>query len=122
MMEKVKRSIFSAKLNHFSPDDFSEEEQMIKSTVKQFVENKVYPQLLEMEAHNYAVISALLRESGELGLVEADVSEECCGINMWKKTSGLIAEEMGYGSGFGVSFNIHAGVGVSTYIYFGTEE
>ena len=33
MMEKVKRSIFSEKLNHFSPDDFSEEEKLIKSTV-----------------------------------------------------------------------------------------
>src|SRR5690625_4020121 len=121
MMEKVKRSIFSEKLNHFSPEDFSEEEKMIKSTVKQFVENKVYPQLPEMEAHNYDVISALFKETGELGLLGADVSEEDGGINMGKKTSGLIAEEMGHGSSFGVSFNIHTGVGVSPYIYFGTE-
>src|SRR5690625_5533614 len=76
MMEKVKRSIFSENLNHFSPDDFSEEEKMIKSTVKQFVENKVYPQLPEMEAHNYDVIRSLFKESGELGLLGADVSEE----------------------------------------------
>src|SRR5699024_3494241 len=122
MMEKVKRSIFSENLNHFSPDDFSEEEKMIKSTVKQFVENKVYPQLPEMEAHNYDVIRSLFKESGELGLLGADVSEEYGGINMGKKTSGLIAEEMGHGSSFGVSFNIHTGVGVSPYIYFGTEE
>src|SRR5690625_5502758 len=66
MMVKVKRSIFSENLNHFSPDDFSEEEKMIKSTVKQFVENKVYPQLPEMEAHNYDVIRSLFKESGEL--------------------------------------------------------
>src|SRR5690625_7955976 len=41
---------------------------------------------------------------------------------MGKKTSGLIAEELGHGGSFGVSFNIHTGVGVSPYIYFGTEE
>src|SRR5699024_5855286 len=84
--------------------------------------NKVYPQLPGMEAHNYDVIRSLFKESGELGLLGADVSEEYGGINMGKKTYGLIAEEMGHGSRFGVSFNIHTGVGVYPYIYFGTEE
>src|SRR5699024_12353826 len=107
MMEKVKRSIFSEKLNHFSPDDFSEEEKMIKSTVKQFVENKVYPQLPEMEAHNYDVIRSLFKEYGEIRLLGADVSEEYGGINMGQKTSVLIAEATGHGSSTAVSLNIH---------------
>src|SRR5699024_11219060 len=102
----------------FSPDDFSEEEKMIKSTVKQFVENKVYPQLPEMEAHNYDVIRSLFKESGELGLLGADVSEEYGGINMGKKTSGLIAEEMGHGSRFCVFFNFNKGIELYTYYYF----
>ncbi|HLR60373.1 MAG TPA: acyl-CoA dehydrogenase family protein [Pseudogracilibacillus sp.] len=121
-MEKVKRKVFSENINKFSPDHFNEEEKMIKSTVKQFVENQVYPELPKMEAHDYSIIRSLFKSAGDLGLLGADVSEDYGGINMGKKISGLIAEEMGHGSSFGVSFNIHTGVGVSPYIYFGTEE
>lgn len=121
-MVKVKRNLFSEKVNEFSPEHFNEEEKMIKSTVKQFVGNQIYPKLPEMEAHNYDVIRSLFKGSGDLGLLGADVGEDYGGINMGKKISGLIAEEMGHGSSFGVSFNIHTGVGVSPYVYFGTEE
>ncbi len=121
-MSKPIRNLFSEEMNQFSPNHFTEEEKMIKSTVKMFVEEQVYPKLTEMEAHNYDVIRSLFKEAGSLGLLGADVKEEYDGINMGKKISGLIAEEMGHGSSFGVSFNIHTGVGVSPYAYFGTEE
>lgn len=121
-MSKPIRKLFSEETMKFSPNYFNEEEKMIKSTVKQFVENKVYPQLTEMEAHNYDVIRSLFTGAGDLGLLGADVKADYGGIDMGKKISGLIAEEMGHGSSFGVSFNIHTGVGVSPYVYFGTEE
>lgn len=121
-MSKSKRSLFSEEATNFSPNHFNDEEKMIKSTVKQFVANQVYPQLSEMEAHNYDVIRKLFTEAGDLGLLGADVKGDYGGIEMGKKISGLIAEEMGHGSSFGVSFNIHTGVGVSPYAYFGTEE
>src|SRR5699024_12844980 len=121
-MEKVKRKVFSENINKFSPDHFNEEEKMIKSTVKQFVENQVYPELPKMEAHDYSIIRTLFKSAGDLGLLGADVSEDYGGINMGKKISGFIDEEMCYGRSFGDSFNIHIGVSVSLFIYLYTDQ
>lgn len=109
-------------LKQYCPDDFSEEEIMIEKTVEGFVADQVIPQLEAMEANDYDVIKKLFNEAGELGLLGADVPEVYGGLEMGKKTSGLIAEKMGYGSSFGVSFNIHTGVGTFPYVYFGTKE
>lgn len=51
-----------------------------------------------------------------------EVPEEYGGLSLNKKLSGLVAEKMGAGGSFSVSFNIHAGVGTLPYIYYGTEE
>src|SRR5699024_7626721 len=112
----------SENINKFSPDHFNEEEKMIKSTVKQFVENQVYPELPKMEAHDYSIIRSLFKSAGDLGLLVADVSEDDGGIYIGKKISGLIAKAMVHVCSSGVSSNIHTEVGVSPYIYIGTEE
>ncbi|MFP3490818.1 acyl-CoA dehydrogenase family protein, partial [Staphylococcus sp. SIMBA_130] len=64
----------------------------------------------------------LFRDAGDLGLLGADVPELYDGMELGKKTAGLVAERMGYGASFSVSFNIHTGVGTLPYVYFGTPE
>ena len=108
--------------SNFSPEHFSEEEKLIKQTVSQFVENKVIPNLENLEAYKYDYSRDLFKEAGQLGLLGAEVPMVYGGMEMSKKVSGIIAEGLGFGSSFGVSFNIHTGVGVLPYVYFGTEE
>src|SRR5690625_3754501 len=90
--------------------------------VEQFVEEQVMPKIGAMEEHNYEVSLDLFKVSGELGLLGADVPSAHGGLDLGKKTSGLVAEKMGYGASFSVGFNIHTGVGTLPYVYFGTED
>ncbi|HLR68642.1 acyl-CoA dehydrogenase family protein [Virgibacillus alimentarius] len=112
----------TSNIEEYSPDQFNEEEILIKQTVEQFVDEKVLPQLDAMEAYDYDVTKSLFKEAGELGLLGADIPDAFGGLQLGKKISGLIAEKMGYASSFSVSFNIHTGVGILPYVYFGTTE
>ncbi|PPA93900.1 acyl-CoA dehydrogenase family protein [Brevibacillus laterosporus] len=110
--------------NHsfFSPEDFKDEEELISRTTEQFVKNDIIPKLESIEQHDYNVTRKLFAQVGELGLLGVDVPEAYGGVSLGKKVSGLVAEKMGYGGSFSISFNIHAGVGTLPYVYYGTEE
>lgn len=120
-----KSFIFPSKQHLLQMDysnEFREEEQLIAKTIEKFVEEQVNPNLDKLEAYDYEVAKELFRSTGDLGLLGADVPEAYGGLEMGKRTAGLIAEKMGYGSSFSVSFNIHTGVGTLPFVYFGTEQ
>ena len=102
--------------------EFNEEERMIAQTVEQFVEEKVTPEMEQLEKHDYDIARNLFLSVGELGLLGVEVPGEYGGLEMGKKASGLVAEKMGFAASFSVGFNIHTGVGTLPYVYFGTEE
>ncbi|MEK5501870.1 acyl-CoA dehydrogenase family protein [Bacillus sp. FSL M8-0168] len=106
----------------FTPEDFNEEEQLIAKTTELFVRNDVIPLLESIDKHHHENAKKLFQKAGELGLLGIEVPEEYGGLSLNKKLSGLVAEKMGAGGSFSVSFNIHAGVGTLPYIYYGTEE
>ncbi|WP_078382449.1 acyl-CoA dehydrogenase family protein [Sutcliffiella halmapala] len=106
----------------FTPEDFTDEEVMIAKTTEQFVKQAVAPQLSSIEQHNFDAVRQLFQKAGELGLLSIEVPEEYDGLSLNKKVSGLVAEKMGFGGSFSISFNIHAGVGTLPYVYFGNEE
>lgn len=106
----------------FTPEDFTEEDQLIAKTTKSFIKQDVIPRLSQFEKHDYAITSKLFKKAGELGLLSIEVPEAYGGLSLSKKTSGLVAEKMGQSGSFSVSFNIHVGVGTLPYVYFGTAE
>lgn len=105
-----------------NPAELNEEEALITKTIEKFVLKQVIPKLDALEAHDYDTARQLFSEAGELGLLGADVPEAYGGLAMGKKMAGVIAEKMGLGGSFSVSFNIHTGVGILPYVYFGTEQ
>ncbi|MED1606849.1 acyl-CoA dehydrogenase family protein [Cytobacillus kochii] len=119
-MAKLKKTL-EEKGDIFSPEDFLEEEQLIAQTAELFIKNDVLPQMDSLENKNYEVAKNLFKKSGELGLLAIDVPEDYGGFALGKKLSGLIAEKIGYGGAFSVSYNIHVGVGTLPYVYFGSE-
>ncbi|WP_342488225.1 acyl-CoA dehydrogenase family protein [Cytobacillus sp. FSL W7-1323] len=119
-MAKLKKTL-EEKGDIFSPEDFLEEEQLIAQTAELFIKNEVLPQMDSLEKKNYEVAKNLFKKSGELGLLAIDVPEDYGGFALGKKLSGLIAEKIGYGGAFSVSYNIHVGVGTLPYVYFGSE-
>ncbi|MFJ7755524.1 acyl-CoA dehydrogenase family protein [Peribacillus muralis] len=105
----------------FTPEDFNEEDHLISKTTELFVKNEVKPLLESIDRHDHGKVKKLFREAGELGLLSVEVPESYGGLSLNKKLSGLVAEKMGFGGSFSVSFNIHAGVGTLPHVYYGTE-
>ncbi|MFJ7365911.1 acyl-CoA dehydrogenase family protein [Peribacillus frigoritolerans] len=106
----------------FTPEDFNEDDHLISKTTELFVKNEVMPLLESIDQQDNENVKKLFQQAGELGLLSIEVPESYGGLSLNKKLSGLVAEKMGFGGSFSVSFNIHAGVGTLPYVYYGTEE
>src|SRR3954447_19672138 len=106
----------------FTPEDFTEEHRQIAKTAVEFTTNEVMPAAHEIEAKNFEVTRALLRKSGELGLMGVDVPEAYGGLEMDKVTSAIIAESMSQLASFSVAFSAHVGIGTLPIVWYGTRE
>ncbi|MFJ7914153.1 MULTISPECIES: acyl-CoA dehydrogenase family protein [unclassified Lysinibacillus] len=109
------------KMTIFTPEDFHDEEELIAKTAELFIKQDVSPNISAIEQHQYDVTRQLFQKAGDLGLLAIEIPEDYGGLELNKKISGLVAERMGYGGSFSVSYNIHAGVGTLPYVYFGNE-
>src|SRR2546423_13263486 len=66
----------SAAADIFTPEDFSEEQTMIRDMTEQFVEDEVLPQVEKIEHKEWDVTIGLLRRCGELGLLGIEVPQK----------------------------------------------
>jgi alkylation response protein AidB-like acyl-CoA dehydrogenase len=108
--------------NIFTPEDFTEQHQMIAQTTNDFVEKEVLPKIEEIEEQNWDVTLSLMRKAGEIGLLAVDIPEEYGGLGLDKTSSMLVAEGLGRASSFAVTHGAHTGIGTLPIVYFGTEE
>jgi alkylation response protein AidB-like acyl-CoA dehydrogenase len=106
----------------FTPEEFNEEQKMIAKTTEDFVKDKVWPVLHEIEEHKFEHTVRLLGEAGELGLLGADVPEKYDGLGLDKISSSLITEKISLGRAFGLSHGAHVGIGTLPIVFFGNEE
>jgi len=107
----------------FIPEEWTEEQQMIAQTCKDFLATEVYPKLDEIDSmKNPELMPGLLDKAGELGLLGTSVPEQYGGYGMDFNTSMLIAEEFGKGYSFAVAITAHTGIGTLPILYYGNEE
>lgn len=107
----------------FTPEDFTEEHQMIAKSTESFIEQDVLPYVDEIEEHNFSHTVRLLKKAGELGLLGADVPEEFGGLGLDKISSALITEKIsGAGGSFSISHGAHVGIGTLPIVFFGTQK
>ena len=106
----------------FTPEDFSEEQTMIRDMTQQFVEDEVLPQVEEIEHKDWDVTIKLLKRCGELGLLGIEVPEKYGGENLDKVSAMIVAEKMARVASFAVSYGGHSGIGTLPIVYFGREE
>jgi alkylation response protein AidB-like acyl-CoA dehydrogenase len=106
----------------FTPEDFTEEQQMIARMTRDFIEGEVAPKAEEIEKLDYELTVNLLRQAGELGLLSADIPEVYGGAALDKISSSLIGEYMTRGGSFSLSHGAHIGIGTLPIVYFGTPE
>ena len=106
----------------FTPEDFSEEQLMIRDMCIQFLQTEVLPVMDRIDKAEPGLMPALMEKAGEQGLLSASVPEEYGGMGKDFVTSTLVSEALGGGYSFSVAMSAHAGIGTLPILYFGTEK
>ena len=107
----------------FMPEEFTEEQQMIADTCRDFLKTEIHPILDQIDqAKSPELMSSLMDKAGELGLLGTAVPEEYEGFGMDFNTSMLVAEVLGAGHSFSVAQSAHTGIGTLPILYYGNEE
>jgi alkylation response protein AidB-like acyl-CoA dehydrogenase len=105
----------------FIPEDFNEEQLMVKETVRSFVEQEILPVVDRIEKLEDGLIPSILENFAQLGLLGTHMPEDLGGSNLDYITNTLIGEEVGPSGSFSVSYNAHTGIGMLPILYYGTE-
>ena len=105
----------------FIPEEWNEEQLMMKKMTEDFIAQNVHNQLDAIDNQEEGLIEKLMEMSGELGLLGTSVPEELGGMGLDFKTTMLITEALGDGHAFSVSFSAHTGIGTLPILYYGNE-
>ena len=105
-----------------TPEDFNEEQIMIRDMCHQFLQREVLPVMDRIDRAEPGLMPALMDKAGAQGLLSASVPEEYGGMGKDFVTSTLVSEALGGGYSFSVAMSAHAGIGTLPILYFGTEE
>src|SRR5215469_16951644 len=106
----------------FTPEDFSEQHQLIGQTAEEFAMQEIVPNIDKIEHKDFSVSRQLLRKAGELGLSSVEIPEAYGGLEMDKVTAAVIADHIAKYAGFATTWGGHTGIGTLPIVYFGTEE
>ncbi len=106
----------------FTPEDFSEQHQLIGQTTEEFALNEIVPNIEKIEHKDFSVTRDLLKKAGELGLSAVETPEAYGGLEMDKVTAAVIADRIAKYAGFATTWGAHTGIGALPIVYFGTEE
>jgi butyryl-CoA dehydrogenase len=106
----------------FTPEDFTEQHQLIGQTAEEFAVNEILPNIEKIEHKDFSISRALVKKAGELGLSGVEVPEAYGGLEMDKVTAAVIADHIAKYAGFATTWGAHSGIGLLPLVYFGTEE
>jgi alkylation response protein AidB-like acyl-CoA dehydrogenase len=106
----------------FTPEDFNEEQHMIRQMCEEFLAKDVLPHLVELDEKKEGLMPSLLDKAGELGLLGAAFPEQYGGLGKDFVTATLVTESLGGGHSFAVAVAAHNGIGSLPILYFGTDE
>ena len=107
----------------FTPEDFSEEQKMMRDSVKEFVDREIWPNKERFEHKDYALTEEVMRKAGEMGLLGVAVPEEYGGLGMGFVTTMLVCDYISGATGsVATAFGAHTGIGTLPITLYGTEE
>ncbi|RPD99590.1 acyl-CoA dehydrogenase [Aureibaculum marinum] len=107
----------------FTPEDFNEEQLMMKESVTEFVDRELWPNKSKFEAKDYALTEECMRKAGDLGFLSVSVPEEYEGMGMGFVSTMLVCDYISGATGsFSTAFGAHTGIGTMPITLYGTEE
>jgi alkylation response protein AidB-like acyl-CoA dehydrogenase len=110
----------SSPFETFIPEEFVEEQLMIKDMCNQFLDAEIYPNLDRIDALETGLMKSLVGKAGEQGLLATSFPEQYGGLGKDFVTSTIINEYLGAGHSFSVAIAAHTGIGTLPILYFGT--
>ena len=109
--------------NIFTPEDFSEEQIMMRDSVKEFVDKEIWPNKDRFEKKDYALTEETMRKAGEMGFLSIAVPEAYGGMGMGFVDTCLVCDYISGATGsFSTAFGAHTGIGTMPITLYGTEE
>ncbi|AXP79509.1 putative acyl-CoA dehydrogenase [Mariniflexile rhizosphaerae] len=107
----------------FTPEDFSEEQLMMKEAVTEFVDREIWPNKPRFEAKDYALTESCMQKAGEMGFLSVSVPTEYGGMGMGFVDTMLVCDYISGATGsFSTAFGAHTGIGTLPILLYGTEE
>ncbi|WP_339634740.1 acyl-CoA dehydrogenase family protein [Bizionia echini] len=106
----------------FTPEDFSEEQTMMKESVKEFNDREIIPNKPRFEAKDFALTEDVMKKAGDMGFLSVAVPEEYGGMGMGFVSTVLTCDYISSGTGsFSTAFGAHTGIGTMPITLYGTE-
>lgn len=112
----------------FIPEEFTEEQLMIKEMVIDFCEKEIQEPILKRGRELYATdpedlkeIVKLLEKSAELGLCGVAIHEQYGGMNLDFNTGLIFSEAIAGGFSFATTVGAQTSIGSLPIVYYGTE-
>ena len=105
----------------FIPENFQEEQLMVKEMCASFLDTEVLPVIDRIDKLEPGLMPSLIDKAGEQGLLGASIPESLGGLGKDFITSTLVNEGLGGGFSFSVALSAHTGIGTLPILYFGTE-
>lgn len=107
----------------FTPEDFNEDQIMMRDSVKEFVDKELWAHKDKFEKKDYAYTEECMRKAGELGFLGVAVPEAYGGLGMGFINTMLVCDYISGATGsFSTAFGAHTGIGTMPITLYGTEE
>src|SRR5437868_4441429 len=101
------------------PPGFTDEHELLRQTVRQFVQNRVEPQAMEHDQSS-TLNTKLVAELGELGLIGVTIPDADGGAGMDATASCIVHDELSYSDpGFTLGYLAHALLFVNNFYWAG---
>ncbi|MGZ3903837.1 MAG: acyl-CoA dehydrogenase family protein [Bacteroidia bacterium] len=105
----------------FIPEQWTEEQLMMKKTCEDFVNLEVHPHLDRIDAQEEGLVPSILEKAGALGILGISIPENLGGLGFDFVTSMLTTEVIGGAHSVAVSLSAHTGIGTLPILYYGNE-
>ena len=107
----------------FTPEDFSEEQKMMKDSVIEFNDREIIAYKSRFEAKDFKLTEEVMEKAAEMGFLGVNVPEEYGGLGMGFVSTMIVCEYISSGSGsISTAFGAHTGIGTMPILFYGTEE
>ena len=106
----------------YIPEDFNEEQTMIREMILDFITQEVNPNLDKLDSMtDKTLMPAILKKSASLGMMGVNIPEVHGGMDLNMVTTLIFGEATAYGHSFATAIGAHTSIGSLPIVYYGND-